>query len=79
MLLILTCLILNLHCTGDKKTNIALHSRLKNMKTTQEHFPCTVNILFCINVMLKKIMTSFCCKITTLFREIVTFNVTGRP
>ena len=41
------------------------------MNTTQQHFFCTVNIVLCINIklMLQKILTSFCYKITTLFRD----------
>ena len=55
------------------------------MNTTQQHFFYTVNIVLCINIklMLQKILTSFCYKITTLFRDTevqnLHFNVTGPP
>ena len=50
----------------------ALHLRFKKINTTQ-HFFCTVNIIMCINInmMLQKILPSFCFKITILFRTYI--------
>ena len=82
MLFLATCEIVHLHC------NETLHCiilRLKKVHTTQQHFFLTVNIVLYINIklMLQKILTSLCCKITTLFRDIevqnLHFNVTGLP
>ena len=83
MLFLATCqIIVHLHC------NETLHSiilRLTIVNTTQQHFFCTVNIVLCINIklILQKVLTSFCCKITTLFRDTevqnLHFNVTGLP
>ena len=75
--------LLNKNDDDDEKNN-ALHSRLKKI-TTQQHFFCTVKLYELLHKcdMLKKILTSFCIKITTLFRDIevqnLHFNVTDGP
>ena len=70
-------------CTAlEIKKNIALALLIKKINTIQ-HFSCTGNIMFSIKMMLNKILTSFCCKITISFRDIEIqnfyFDVTGRP
>jgi len=74
-----------LYCTGDKTekrcTGDKTEKRYTGYKTEKRctaTFFLSVNIMSNINIMLKKILTSFCCKITTEIQNLH-LNVPGRP